>query len=399
MAACCLVLGGARGEERAALARAPTITLGPRRGARFAPRRRVRAPAGFLRRASLASRSAPALRADLRGLPRAIGPSRLRPAPARAAARAARSSGPCRVLHGRRVEVAADPREQRLARVAVVAEHADLDELVREQIDVDLVQHRGREAVLSDRDDGMQRMGLGAKGAALARVLEFASRHFTRGRLVRRRHGHQGNQEEQVRQGVDARARQRPLGQGSARGCGYRSRAAFKLIELADKDKLLRPGMTVVDLGAAPGAGRRCCASGAGPTRRSSRSTSCRWRPLPACTFVQADFREDEGLERSKVRSAGTSSTLWFRTCPPISRAWKRRTRRDRCIWASLRWNFASTWLQPGGDLVVKVFQGAGFVALRRALEEHFAKVYVRKPKRRGTAAARCIWSPRACKA
>ena len=71
------------------------------------------------------------------------------------------------MLHGGRVQVAANPHEQCLARVAVVAEHANLDELVREQIDVDFVQHRRREAVLTDRDNGMQRMGLGAKSAAL----------------------------------------------------------------------------------------------------------------------------------------------------------------------------------------------------------------------------------------
>ena len=71
------------------------------------------------------------------------------------------------MLHRRRVEIAANPREQRLALVPVVAEHANLDELVREQIDVDLVQHCGCEPVLSYRDDRMQRVGLGAKGAAL----------------------------------------------------------------------------------------------------------------------------------------------------------------------------------------------------------------------------------------
>ena len=81
------------------------------------------------------------------------------------------------------------------------------------------------------------------------------------------------------------------------------------------------------------------------------------------------------------MRSAGTSSTLWFRTCPPIFRAWKRRIRRDRCILGELALEFSLGWLQPGGDLVVKAFQGEGFVALRRAMEEHFAKVYVRKPQ------------------
>ena len=71
------------------------------------------------------------------------------------------------MLDRRRVESRADRGEQRFALVAVVAEHADLDELVREQVDVDLVQHRGREPVLADADDRMQVMRLGAKRAAL----------------------------------------------------------------------------------------------------------------------------------------------------------------------------------------------------------------------------------------
>jgi len=73
------------------------------------------------------------------------------------------------VLHRRCVEIAADSREQRFPLVAVVAEYPDLDELVREEIHVDLVEHRGREPVLSYRDDRMEGMGLRPKGAALRR--------------------------------------------------------------------------------------------------------------------------------------------------------------------------------------------------------------------------------------
>jgi hypothetical protein len=71
------------------------------------------------------------------------------------------------MLHGRGVEVAANSHEQRFTLIPVVAEHTNLDELVSEQIDVDLVQHGGREPVLSYRDDWMERMGLGPKGASL----------------------------------------------------------------------------------------------------------------------------------------------------------------------------------------------------------------------------------------
>ena len=71
------------------------------------------------------------------------------------------------MLHGRRVEIVADPREQRFALVAPIAEHADLDELVREEIDVDLVQDRRRESMLTDRYDRMERVRPRPKGAAL----------------------------------------------------------------------------------------------------------------------------------------------------------------------------------------------------------------------------------------
>ena len=73
------------------------------------------------------------------------------------------------MLHGRGVEIGADPREQRFAVVPILAEHADLDELVREEIDVDFVQHRGRQSMLSDRDDRMKRVCLRAEGPAFGR--------------------------------------------------------------------------------------------------------------------------------------------------------------------------------------------------------------------------------------
>ena len=73
------------------------------------------------------------------------------------------------MLHRRGVELAADAREQRFARVALVAQHPHLDELVREKIDVDFVQDSGRQPMLPDRDDRMKRMRLRPKGTALRR--------------------------------------------------------------------------------------------------------------------------------------------------------------------------------------------------------------------------------------
>jgi hypothetical protein len=122
---------------------------------------------------------------------------------------------------------------------------------------------------------------------------------------------------------------------------GYRSRAAFKLIELAAKDKLIRPGMRIADLGAAPGSWTQVLRERAGHGASIVAIDLLPMAPLPGVHFVQADFREEEGLKSvEKTPSAGTSSTLWFPTCPPIFRAWKRRIRRDRCIWANWHWNF-----------------------------------------------------------
>ncbi len=163
---------------------------------------------------------------------------------------------------------------------------------------------------------------------------------------------------------------------------GYRSRAAFKLIELAEKDKLLRPGMRIVDLGAAPGSWTQVLRERVGAGRRDRRDRS------PA---DGADRRRDVRpgrlsrgrgpRRRSKVRSAGTSWTLWFRILSPNLSGVEAADQARSVHLGELALEFAAAWLQPGGDLVVKAFQGEGFAALRRAVEARFAKVYVRKPQ------------------
>ena len=163
---------------------------------------------------------------------------------------------------------------------------------------------------------------------------------------------------------------------------GYRSRAAFKLIELAAKDKLLRPGMRIVDLGAAPGSWTQVLRERAGRDASIVAIDLLPMAPVPGVQFVQADFREEEGLKKLESALGGRKlRPCGFGPVPQSCRAWKRRTRRDRCILGELALEFSLAWLQPGGDLVVKAFQGEGFVSLRRAMEGHFTKVYVRKPQ------------------
>src|SRR6185295_1740827 len=162
---------------------------------------------------------------------------------------------------------------------------------------------------------------------------------------------------------------------------GYRSRAAFKLIELAAKDKLLRPGMRIVDLGASPGSWTQVLRERSGPSASIVAIDHLPMAPIAGVTFVQADFREEEGLKQLESALGGHKLDLVVSDLSPNLSGVEAADQARSVHLGELALEFSTAWLQPGGDLVVKAFQGAGFEALRSALEAHFAKVYVRKPK------------------
>ena len=162
---------------------------------------------------------------------------------------------------------------------------------------------------------------------------------------------------------------------------GYRSRAAFKLIELAAKDKLLRPGMRIADLGAAPGSWTQVLREKAGRDAAIVAIDVLPMSPIPGVHFVQGDFREDEGLKRLESALGGYKLDLVVSDLSPNLSGVEAADQARSVHLGELALEFAMAWLQPGGDLVVKAFQGEGFMALRRAMEERFAKVYVRKPQ------------------
>jgi len=162
---------------------------------------------------------------------------------------------------------------------------------------------------------------------------------------------------------------------------GYRSRAAFKLIELAAKDRLLRPGMRIVDLGAAPGSWTQVLLERSGPGASIVAIDLLPMAPIAGVTFVQADFREEEGLKRLESALGGQKLDLVVSDLSPNLSGVEAADQARSVHLGELALEFAMVWLQPGGDLVVKAFQGEGFMALRRAMEERFAKVYVRKPQ------------------
>ena len=162
---------------------------------------------------------------------------------------------------------------------------------------------------------------------------------------------------------------------------GYRSRAAFKLLELADKDKLLRPGMSAVDLGAAPGSWSQVLHERLGRGATIVAIDVLPMDPIPGVTFVQADFREEEGLAALESALAGRKVDLVVSDLSPNLSGVEAADQARSVHLGELALEFAQAWLQPRGDLVVKAFQGAGFAEFRRAVEGRFEKVYVRKPK------------------
>jgi len=165
-----------------------------------------------------------------------------------------------------------------------------------------------------------------------------------------------------------------------AQRLGFRSRAAFKLIELAEKDRLLRPGMTVVDLGAAPGSWCQVLRERLGPSARIVALDLLPMDPVPGVRFVQGDFREEDALRALEAALEGRRAELVLSDLSPNISGVASADQVRSVLLAELALEFAERWLQPGGDLVVKAFQGAGFAELHEQLQGRFGKVAVRKP-------------------
>lgn len=162
---------------------------------------------------------------------------------------------------------------------------------------------------------------------------------------------------------------------------GYRSRAAFKLIELAEKDRLFRPGIVAVDLGSAPGSWSQVLRERLGPSARIVAVDVLPMDPVAGVTFVQADFSTDEGLAAVEKAMDGRRAGLVLSDMAPNLSGIDAVDQARSVGLADLALAFAVEHLQPGGDFAVKVFQGAGLAEFERSMREPFAKVYVRKPK------------------
>jgi len=161
---------------------------------------------------------------------------------------------------------------------------------------------------------------------------------------------------------------------------GYRSRAAYKLLELNEKEKLIRPGMCVVDLGAAPGGWSQVVADLVGDKGRVIALDILPMDSFAQVEFIQGDFREDEVLETLMALLDGQPVDLVIcDMAPNISGV--RVVDQPRSLYlAELALDFSRNVLRPGGDMLVKVFEGAGLDDFRSDVRQSFTKMLNKKP-------------------
>jgi 23S rRNA (uridine2552-2'-O)-methyltransferase len=161
---------------------------------------------------------------------------------------------------------------------------------------------------------------------------------------------------------------------------GYRSRAAYKLLGLDEKDHLFKPGMTVVDLGAAPGGWCQVAAKKTGDKGKVIGIDLLPVEPIPGVTLFQADFTSDEGLALVEGALNGRKADLVLSDMAPNLSGVKDADQAKHYGLAELALDFAVQWLKPDGAFVVKVFQGAGFEEFVRQARQAFRQVHIRKP-------------------
>ncbi len=162
---------------------------------------------------------------------------------------------------------------------------------------------------------------------------------------------------------------------------GFRARAAFKLIELQDKYQLIRAGMCVVDLGAAPGSWSQVAISNVGPRGRVIALDILAMSPIERVEFVQGDFTEDEPLKALETILGKSRPDLVLSDMAPNISGVSAADQPRAMYLAELALSFAEQWLKPGGDFLCKLFQGEGSDDFLRQCRSSFEKVIVRKPK------------------
>lgn len=162
---------------------------------------------------------------------------------------------------------------------------------------------------------------------------------------------------------------------------GERSRAVYKLEELIDRDRLLKPGMNVVDLGAAPGGWSQLVRRRLGESGKVFALDILPMQGIAGVDFLLGDFREETVLRELESRLTGLQVDLVLSDMAPNMSGVALADQIRAMDLAELALDFSRQWLKPGGAFLIKLFQGAGFDDYLRSLRADFTRVTMRKPK------------------
>jgi len=161
---------------------------------------------------------------------------------------------------------------------------------------------------------------------------------------------------------------------------GYRSRSAYKLIELNEKDRLLKPGMRVMDLGSAPGGWSQVAARIVGSKGRVLATDILPMDPIPNVDFIQGDFTEQEVVDRIFEWLKGEKFDLIVSDIAPNISGIDSEDQAACIYFLELALDTVRQALKPGATFVAKMFQGEGSDAYLKELRKHFVKISIRKP-------------------
>ena len=166
-----------------------------------------------------------------------------------------------------------------------------------------------------------------------------------------------------------------------AQKAGYRSRAVYKLLEIQEKDRILKSGMVVIDLGAAPGSWSEIAAPLVGKSGKVIAMDILEIEPIDGVTFIQGDFTEQKVYDSLLESLNGREVDLVMSDLAPNISGTRAVDQPKAMYLAELALDFSQHVLKSGGDLLTKVFQGEGSEQYLKALRGSFDKVVIRKPK------------------
>ena len=162
---------------------------------------------------------------------------------------------------------------------------------------------------------------------------------------------------------------------------GYRARAAYKLTEIDDKDKLIKPGMTIVDLGSTPGSWSQVAVQRLKGQGRIIALDLLEMEPIKGVEFIQGDFREEAILQILEKSLNGKQVDLVIADMAPNMSGITIVDQAGAAYLTELALEFSKEWLKPSGNFLVKVFIGEGFDDIVKNMRMMFDKVVTRKPK------------------